>query len=83
MHLGSQFGYSEENIRFLRQMGVTVPILAVTGHAEDWDEEDLHDLGFNAILRKPFDTAELMPVVQNVLASDRQRGRAEAGDTPA
>ena len=73
--------WGSECVFKLRQMGVRVPILAVTGHAEDWDEDDLRDLGFNAILKKPFDTSDLMPVVEQALAPGNTRfDRAAPGE---
>ena len=51
----------------LRKMGITTPIIAVTGHADDWDQDDLKDLGFDSVLAKPFDTGALVPLVEKAM----------------
>jgi two-component system OmpR family response regulator len=62
----------------LREMGIATPIVAVTGHADEWDEEDLRDLGFDSVLAKPFDTNALVPVVEKAMQGSRSEEKEQA-----
>jgi DNA-binding response OmpR family regulator len=48
----------------LRNFGYKGPLIAVTGNIEDWDPDDLRDLGFDHTLPKPFDPHDLLECVR-------------------
>jgi CheY-like chemotaxis protein len=55
-----------------------VPILALTAHAMRGDEERAREAGCNAYLTKPFESAELLSIVSDLLAAGRTRHAAGA-----
>ncbi len=52
----------------LRRCGYHGPLIGITGNIEDWDEDSLRAVGFNAVLSKPFDPKELVACLQRELA---------------
>jgi len=50
-----------------REAGLKTPILAVSAAMDQWDADDLRDLGITAILAKPFSNDELLEVVRRIL----------------
>ena len=48
----------------LRGFGYKGPLIAITGNIEDWDPDDLRDLGFDHTLPKPFDPHSLVECVR-------------------
>jgi signal transduction histidine kinase/CheY-like chemotaxis protein len=55
-----------------------VPILALTAHAMRGDEERAREAGCDADLTKPFESAELLSIVSDLLAAGRNRPAAGA-----
>jgi DNA-binding response OmpR family regulator len=47
--------WGSECVYRLRNTGYKGPVIAITGYMDQWDEEDLSDLGFDRVLPKPFD----------------------------
>ena len=60
----------------LRNSGYSGPVIAITGYLEDWDEEDLMDLGFNHIIPKPFEAAAILECLMASLENGFQEGEA-------
>lgn len=54
-------------IRELRQIGDTIPIVAVSGHSSD-QLQLAEDYGANAGLAKPLDKEELLQVIDQIIA---------------
>lgn len=50
-----------------REKGLETPILAISAAMDQWDAEDLRDLGFTAMLAKPFSNDELLDLVRRIL----------------
>jgi len=65
--------------RRLRELGITTPILAVTGSIRPQDRDALLSAGCDAILGKPFQNKELLDAVRKLLKRD---GTAPAPATP-
>lgn len=65
--------------RRLRELGITTPILAVTGSIRPQDRDALTAAGCDAILGKPFQNKELLDAVRRLLKRD---GTAPTPSTP-
>jgi len=69
IRLGNQDGY--DLIKTIREYNAQyrgfTPAVAVTGFASPEDEERAKSAGFNAYIRKPFDPAEVVSTVADVL----------------
>jgi CheY-like chemotaxis protein len=52
-----------------RQVGLKTPILAVSAAMGQWHPDDLRDLGFTAMLPKPFSNDELLDVIARIVQS--------------
>jgi CheY-like chemotaxis protein len=50
-----------------RQNGLRTPILAVSAAMSQWHPDDLRDLGFTAMLPKPFSNDELLDVIAKIV----------------
>jgi two-component system phosphate regulon response regulator OmpR len=50
-----------------REAGLKTPILAISAAMDQWDPEDLRDLGVTATLAKPYSNDELLEVVRRIL----------------
>jgi DNA-binding response OmpR family regulator len=50
-----------------REAGLKTPIIAVSAAMDQWDADDLRDLGFTAMLAKPYSNDELLELVRRVL----------------
>ena len=50
--------WGSECVYRLRQMGVCSQVIAMTGFGDEWDEDDLRDLGFDRVYYKPLDVKE-------------------------
>jgi len=44
----------------IRQRNPGMPLVAVSGHLDAWDPDDLADLGFTKVYGKPFDVPEFL-----------------------
>jgi CheY-like chemotaxis protein len=44
----------------IRQRSPGLPLVAVSGHLDAWDPDDLSDLGFTKVYGKPFDVPEFL-----------------------
>ncbi len=53
----------------LREKGLTIPIIALTGYAMKEDHEKCLEAGCNAYLAKPFDRNSLIECVAKQLSS--------------
>ncbi len=68
--------------RRLRELGITTPILAVTGSIRPQDRDALLGAGCDAILGKPFQNKELLDAVRRLLKRDGT-APTPASPTPA
>lgn len=50
-----------------RQTGHATPIVAISAAMDQWDPDDLRDLGFTAILAKPYANDDLLDTVARIL----------------
>ena len=64
--------WGSECVYQLRNRGYNGPVIAITGFMEQWDEDDLSDLGFNHIFPKPFEPDELIGCVKECLEARSQ-----------
>ena len=55
-----------------------VPIIAMSGHLDLWDTDDLTDLGVDRILAKPFSPDQLRVAMSE--AMEARRGRSASAD---
>jgi CheY-like chemotaxis protein len=61
-----------ELMEWIRQQGMGLPVIAFTASMLDAEEKKaLYDLGFNAMLPKPFSPAELEVKIGEWLACDK------------
>lgn len=58
--------HGDETVRQLRKAGVTLPVIACTGHATAADVTRYRGLGFTAVLTKPFSLAEMAATFDSV-----------------
>ncbi|MBN1809157.1 MAG: response regulator transcription factor [Planctomycetes bacterium] len=58
IHLPGIWG--SECIFKLRNQGYSGLAIAITGHVDKWDREDLKDLGFDGFFAKPFEPADMV-----------------------
>jgi len=58
-----------EVARKLRSAGVTVPIIGISGNAEDYSDTDLKEAGMNNFLLKPINYDELLTSIKALLES--------------
>jgi len=65
LHLPGMSG-AEAAYEMHRRFG-DVPVIAVSGHLEKWDADDLADLGVSKMLAKPLNKDELLTVVAQML----------------
>ena len=69
----SDVGMPGENgytfMRRLRDQGINVPAVALTGHVRKEDEVSARDAGFDAYLGKPVDPAKWLSVIQRLLGA--------------
>lgn len=70
-----------ETLRRLRHDGATarVPVIVMTANAEAADRARALEAGANECLAKPFETAEMLARVRDLLAATRGEGDAPAG----
>jgi DNA-binding response OmpR family regulator len=59
--------WGSECVYQLRNRGYNGPVIAITGYMEQWDEDDLSDLGFNRIFPKPFEPDEVIECIKECL----------------
>lgn len=57
----------EETIRILRQRGVHVPIIVVSGQMQETKADYLRSIGVQATLSKPFQLQELLGLIERWL----------------
>ncbi|VXC84329.1 Hybrid sensor histidine kinase/response regulator [Burkholderia sp. 8Y] len=65
--LGLPDGNGYEFMRALRDRGVQIPAIALTGHVRPDDEQKAKDAGFDVYLGKPVDPAKLLEAIAKVL----------------
>ena len=61
----------------IRQHSPNMPLVAVSGHLDAWDPDDLTDLGFTKVYGKPFDVPEFLKGCEELSA-----GGAAPADAP-
>jgi len=62
----------------LRRRHEDLPVIAVSGHLDKWDVDDLHDLGIGKVLAKPFKRDDLLLAVSDML--EERSGRAASAE---
>ncbi|MFO1006646.1 MAG: response regulator [Planctomycetaceae bacterium] len=67
-----------EAAKLLRQMGRTMPIIALTGHAMKGDEEKCREAGCTGYLTKPVNIDELLKTVAEIVGRDHSLPLPEA-----
>jgi two-component system phosphate regulon response regulator OmpR len=55
-------------IDFIRDIGVPLPVIVISGYVEDPQSEWMRDLGVRCALAKPFDMQELLVAVEQATA---------------
>ena len=61
----------------IRRRDGELPLMALSGHLDEWDTDDLRDLGFRRILSKPAELTDLRCAVRELILRPSQ-GAAEA-----
>ncbi len=57
----------EEAIRAIREQGIEIPILVMSGNVDGEREKELRRLGAQEVVRKPFMLLDLLDVVQRLI----------------
>ncbi len=66
----------------LRQRGLKIPVVVLTGHGDEFTSQHCLDAGAAAYLTKPPDRAELLLAVRGAVAQGRVARELEGGDEP-
>lgn len=65
--LGLPDGNGYDFVQALREQGVQIPAIALTGHVRPEDEQKARDAGFDVYLGKPVDPAKLLEAIAKLL----------------
>lgn len=57
---------------YLHRHGVAAPVIAISAVLDAWNEDDLYDCGFTALMGKPFNLVKLRDIARDVLAKAKE-----------